>query len=115
MISVTFERTSILETLLESCSGRSEYITLFGIWFMESVVMRWRGMRRQIVLSPVLKMSRTSCGDTGTFGDCSGAALVDVGVTSNVVDVVWSTFVDVDSEYKPCGSGVSGNFTDVDA
>lgn len=72
-------------------------------------------MRRQIVLAPVLKRSRTSCGNTGTLGDCSCAALVDVGVTSNVDDVVWGTFVDVDSEYKPCGSGASGNFTDVDA
>lgn len=115
MISATFERTSILETLLESCSGRSEYITLFGIWFMESVVMRWRGIRGQIVLAPVLKMSRTSCGDTGTFGNCSDAALVDVGVTSNADDVVWGTCVDINSESKPCGSGVSDSFTDVDA
>jgi hypothetical protein len=76
--------------------------------------MRWRGMQRQIVLAPVLKMSRTSCRDTGTFGDCSGAALVDVDSTSNVDDVVWGTFVDVDSVYKSCGSGVSDNFTDVD-
>ena len=76
--------------------------------------MRWRGMRRQIVLAPVLKMSRTSCGDTGTFGNCSGAALVDAGVTSNVDDVVWGTFVDVNSETPPCSSGVSDSSTDVD-
>jgi hypothetical protein len=62
--------------------------------------MKWRGMRRQIVLAPVLKMSRTSCRDTGTFGDRSGEALVDIDSTSNVDDMVWGAFVDVNSVYE---------------
>lgn len=66
-------------------------MTVFGILLVRSVVVRWRGMRRQIVSAPVLMMRSTSSGDTVVFGDGLDAGLVyvrvDVGATSSADEV----------------------------
>jgi len=53
----------MLDTLVESCSFRSEYTTKFGTREFARVVVRCNGMRLQMVSAPVLKMSKTSFGD----------------------------------------------------